>query len=73
VHWGRGKYNHAQYLEQRREALEKWGRYLTGSVGDTGIPVSGSMGIPMDRPLSPHQRNNKEVEVSNQLVSGTRG
>src|SRR5262249_30317663 len=28
-----GKYNHAQYLEQRREALEKWGRYLTGLVG----------------------------------------
>jgi integrase len=25
-----GKYNHAQYLDQRREALEKWGLYLTG-------------------------------------------
>jgi len=28
-----GRYNHAQYLEQRREALDKWGRYLTGLVG----------------------------------------
>jgi integrase len=27
-----GKYNHAQYLEQRRDALDKWGRYLTGLV-----------------------------------------
>src|SRR5215831_19270101 len=54
-----GKYNHAQYLEQRKEALEKWGRYLTGLVGC---------------PLTPHQRNSTEKpeEVSNQLASGTR-
>jgi len=55
-----GRYNHAQYLEQRREALDKWGRYLTGLVGC---------------PLSTRQRNvpEKPEEVSNQLVSGTRG
>jgi len=70
-----GRYNHAQYLEQRREALEKWGRYLRGLVGETGIPVSGSMGIPIDRPLSPPQRTNPEKpeEATNQLLGGTRG
>src|SRR5215467_14438474 len=40
-----GKYNRAQYLEQRRDALDKWGRYLTGLVG---------------WPLSSHQRNTTE-------------
>ena len=54
-----GRYNHAQCLEQRREALDKWGRYLTGLVGC---------------PLTTRQRNvpDKPEEVSNQLVSGTR-
>jgi len=54
-----GRYNHAQYLEQRREALEKWGRYLTGLVGC---------------PLSAHQRNTTENSAENrgELASGTR-
>src|SRR5262249_25112337 len=45
-----GRYNHAQYLEQRREALDKWGRYLTGLVGC---------------PLSLHQRNTTEKSDEN--------
>ncbi|HEY7086138.1 MAG TPA: tyrosine-type recombinase/integrase [Hyphomicrobiaceae bacterium] len=54
-----GRYNHAQYLEQRRDALDKWGRYLTGLVGC---------------PLSQHQRNNTEKSGENrsELASGTR-
>jgi len=54
-----GKYNHAQYLEQRREALDKWGRYLTGLVGC---------------PLSTQQRNTTEKSDGNrgELASGTR-
>jgi integrase len=64
-----GVYNHAVYLDQRREALEKWGRYLTGLVtAPTGAVA------PVSRSLSPHQSNNPEKpeEVSTQLVSGTR-
>jgi hypothetical protein len=54
-----GRYNHAQYLEQRRDALDKWGRYLTGLVGC---------------PLSAHQRNNTEKSGENrgELASRTR-
>jgi hypothetical protein len=54
-----GKYNHAQYLEQRRDALDKWGRYLTGLVGC---------------PLSSRQRNTTEKSDENrgELASGTR-
>jgi integrase len=54
-----GRYNHAQYLEQRRDALDKWGRYLTGLVGC---------------PLSLQQRNTTEKsgETRGELASGTR-
>jgi integrase len=54
-----GRYNHAQYLEQRRDALDKWGRYLAGLVGC---------------PLSKHQRNSSEKSDENRggLASGTR-
>jgi len=53
-----GRYNHAQYLEQRREALDKWGRYLTGLVGC---------------PLSAHQRKTTEKSDENrgQPIGGT--
>jgi integrase len=55
-----GIYNRALYLPERREALEQWGRYLTGLVGG---------------PLSVPQSNSaeKSEEFSSQLVSGTRG
>ena len=53
-----GRYNHASYLEQRIEALGKWGRYLTGLVGC---------------PLSSDQRNTTEKSDENrgELASGT--
>jgi integrase len=53
-----GRYNHAQYLEQRFDALGKWARYLTGLVSC---------------PLTRHQQNKPEKpeELSNQLVNGT--
>jgi integrase len=55
-----GRYDHALYLKQRRETLDKWGAYLTGLV---------------DAPLTPHQHNNAEKpeEFGDQLISGTRG
>ena len=55
-----GTYDRSTCLPERREALEKWGRYLTGLVGG---------------PLTPHQRNTPEKsdEISNQLVNGTQG
>ena len=49
-----GRYNHAQYLEQRREALEKWGRYLTGLVGCL---------------LSAHQSTNSEKHLKKSATS----
>jgi integrase len=53
-----GIYNRALYLAERREALEKWGRYLTGLVAG---------------PLTAQQSNTREksVEIGNQLASGT--
>jgi integrase len=67
-----GKYNHAQYLEQRRDALEKWGRYLTGL---TGTPAISDAQNPAAAPrlLLPHQRNTTEKSDPNrgELASGT--
>ena len=40
-----GRYDHAQYLKQRCEALDKWGAYLTGVVAG---------------PLTPQPRNKPE-------------
>jgi hypothetical protein len=55
-----GVYNKAEYLEERREALELWAAHFLAKV---------------EAALSPHQNNNPEKsdEITNQLVSGTRG
>jgi integrase len=54
-----GVYNRATYLPEKREALEKWGRYLTGLVGG---PLSGQQSSTRE----------KSGDLSSQLLSGTR-
>src|SRR5262245_29479111 len=53
-----GVYNRAAYLKERREALEQWGRYLTGLIAG---------------PLRAQQSNTPEKanDFRNQLASGT--
>src|SRR5262249_23485731 len=60
-----GVYNRATYLPEKREALEKWGRYLTGLVGGPAISNTQNA-APAHRPLSMHQRNSPEKSVANQ-------
>ena len=54
-----GVYNRAQYLREKRDALEKWGRYLTGLVGS-----------PLSTPQSTARE--KSDEIGGQVLSGTR-
>lgn len=43
-----GVYNRASYLPEKREALKRWGAYVTGLVG---------------APLSQHQKKNAETQL----------
>ena len=53
-----GTYNRALYLAERREALEQWGRYLTGLV-------AGPLTARQSKPLE------KSAEISSHLAGGT--
>jgi hypothetical protein len=53
-----GVYNRATYLDEKRQALEQWGAYLTGLVS-FAVPETQS------------DTREKSEEFSGQLVSGT--
>jgi hypothetical protein len=50
-----GVYNRAQYLPEKREALEKWGSYLAGQAA-------------LAVPASQHQVAEQSDEISSQVV-----